>query len=264
MQDKEIAELEKIVQEKTYVAFADVLGYRSILLGSGIEKDYSRLKYLLDLWESLGQAISAANGRIPGVESVFFSDSFFLKSDDLGYLINFLVEVMVENYCYYEITDDRWMPWIRCGIAFDWMVEFKDLSVAGLLKDEKFAYRNPAGPAVANAYILSEKLGFKGMRILLPQQLYAEAWMSAKRSTTGNAFIDKANLLLGKKSWPESCDNHGELVYDIPWWWCIDDGLPPDRIIKRHEWQVGIAGKPEEARLHYDKTVELLQLASED
>ena len=88
MPEDETTQLRKATREKTYVAFADVLGYGSILLGDGIDEEYKRLKYLLDLWESLGQAITTANDRIPGVESNFFSDSFFLKSDNLGSLVD--------------------------------------------------------------------------------------------------------------------------------------------------------------------------------
>jgi len=177
--------------------------------------------------------------------------------------------------------DEGWMPWLRCGIAHDWMVEFKDLSLPSLPGIEQYSYRNPAGPAVAKAYGLAEKSGFKGMRILIPKKLSTQFLMEAEHAQTSNQFMNQNNPRLSHKQWPQAefssrakcwsarllrripwprtVARHESKIFDIPWWWLLDEHPPAECIIQHHEWQAEITGNPKKGMEHFSETVRLLK-----
>ena len=196
--------LETHTQNKTFVGFVDVLGYGSILSGSGIKSEGQRLKYLLDVWENLTVFLERVAQEFPNVTAIQFSDCMYFSCDDHLELLTCLADYYLQTYLYYQDHPDSWLPWLRAGIGHDWVVEFKDSTISGLVGDYKVAFRNPAGPAIAEAFNLSEKSHFKGMRILVPEQVKTQFWMDAKYATGKKNTVQAYLKVLSRAAWPES------------------------------------------------------------
>jgi hypothetical protein len=225
--NEELRALTKHVKEKAYAAFIDVLGYKEIIVGDYIKSEEQRLKYLLNIWENLGPMIAQSTKDFPDVEKYLFSDSLILISDHLEPLIVGITDIYVNSYVYYESIPEAWMPMIRGGICYDWVINFKDETLSDKLRKYQDSFRNPAGPAVAKAYLLAEKSGFKGMRILIPENLKLDFTMNAKHAS-----------------------------YDIPWWKCLNDGMDPSRVLNSHLWQMDF--NKDKAEPHFRATLDLM------
>jgi hypothetical protein len=187
MDDDKIRQL--LAKSSRFVAFVDVLGYGSIVTGD--LSDESKFKRLHSLFEAFGVAFFTAVGDFnqdltpadPAyVHAVSFSDSLYLSCRELPSLLLFLEGLFSITYGFQEHTyrtdPDNWTPFIRAGIVFGWAVNFRDVSMRPL--PDRSEFRNPVGPAVADAYPLTEKTGrLRGMRCYLRRSLVEAA--GAKR-----------------------------------------------------------------------------------
>ncbi len=170
-----------LAQNKRFVAFVDILGYRSIVTDKGTS-DESKAKRLYSAFENVGTAVlntindwKQPNPVMPGasatISAISFSDCFYFSSDKLGDLVAFVAHVFANTYGYYaKVYDDDpdcWVPYLRGAVADGWCLNFLDVSLLAKLKQSD-GFRNPVGPAIVDAYSLSEvdpKL--PGMRIVL-------------------------------------------------------------------------------------------------
>jgi hypothetical protein len=62
----------------------------------------------------------------------------------------------------------EWLPFLRGGIVKGSMAEVLDISAPHPVRS-KDVFRNPIGPAVAQAYLLSEQSGIEGMRLMITE-----------------------------------------------------------------------------------------------
>jgi hypothetical protein len=162
-----------IENSRRYVAFLDVLGYGS-LVRENATTDIQKLRRLSSMFEALGNAVDVAmddNGD--EVESISFSDSYYFACKNLVTLLEFLQQVFADAYTYqmsYCGDPDGWIPFFRAGVVSGWAVSFRDITLRKL--EERSAFRNPVGPAVADAYELTEKRGgLSGWRCFLEESL---------------------------------------------------------------------------------------------
>jgi hypothetical protein len=166
---------------KRYVAFIDVLGYKRISCSS--LPDERKFKILYSLFETFGEAVLTTRDNLnrdlgtsnPNyVHVVEFSDSLYLSAQELPALLLFLESIFATTYLFQQITyeehSDNWVPFIRSGIVHGWVVNFRDTSMNQSHGTELF--RNPVGPAVADAYVLTECTGrLSGMRCFMERKL---------------------------------------------------------------------------------------------
>ena len=108
------------------------------------------------------------------VRGISFSDSLYLSAKNLPSLLRFLESVFAQTYLFQQNTyctdGDNWIPFIRAGVVQGWVVNFRDFSMCPLADRSEF--RNPVGPAVAHAYLLTEIRGkLPGMRCYLERKL---------------------------------------------------------------------------------------------
>ena len=244
------------VSETDFAVFMDVLGYGSLLLDGSLGADHARLRHLLEVWEALTSAIDHASGLFQVDQAKLFSDSLFVSDGELVKTVAFAANVYANAYLFYENLPDRWMPWIRGGVGSGWLVDMLDTTLSSKVAKSQHAYNNPAGPAVARAYHLAEKSGLKGMRLLIPEDLMTQAWMEMSHASYPNDLpLKHARVLLTKSPWPSARkDSNGE-IFDVPWWWLLDDGLARWRVLRAHEWQAVGPGRD-----HYEETDRLLQI----
>lgn len=168
-------------RNRRYVAFIDVLGYRSIV--SSTLPEASKFARLHSLFEALGVAVETSSADCnrnlsPAapeyIHGVGFSDSFYFAVQDLPALLRFLESLFAVTYGFQQHTYDKetgsWVPFIRAGVAYGWVVNFRDVTMTPL---PDFAiFRNPIGPAVAEAYVLTERTGrLPGMRCFMSRSL---------------------------------------------------------------------------------------------
>lgn len=168
-------------RNRRYVAFIDVLGYGSIV--SSMLPEPSKFARLHSLFEALGVAVETSladcnRGRSAAapeyIHGVAFSDSFYFAARNLPALLRFLELAFATAYGFqqhtYEQDADSWVPFIRAGIAHGWVVSFRDVTMKPLPDFGEF--RNPVGPAVAGAYLLTECTGrLPGMRCFFERSL---------------------------------------------------------------------------------------------
>ncbi len=165
-----------------FVAFMDVLGYRNIV--SDDIPDIRKAHRLHSIFENVGGAVLKTlrddehDAAVGAVEAVHFSDSYYFSSKDLPRLLSFVERVFANTYLYqspsYHKDQDNWIPFVRSGIVEGWAVSFRDPTLNKVPQPEVF--RNPVGPAVAEAHLLTEKLltekqGISGMRCFLKRDL---------------------------------------------------------------------------------------------
>lgn len=246
--------------DKKYTAFVDVLGYGPILLNSRIDEQ-KRANILNEIWEDLIVSLEQAVNDFPDVHKVLFSDSVYFVSASIVDLVKLLVDFYNQISVYYEHkpSSGLWMPMTRSGLSFNWVKYIKDPTLLNKLENRTDIYRNPVGPAVGEAYYLSEESGFKGMRILVPEAIKND-YLKACANTEETISRKHYSKLL-QQEWPiaeESLQliNGQEFrVYDLPWWWESDNQYPLNfQVFERHKWQID-----EGAMSHYHETERLLK-----
>jgi len=142
---------------------------------------------------------------------------------------------------------------LRSGISYNWLININDPTLTAKLKNSQHQFRNPAGPAIAEAYCLSEDSGFKGMRILVPDKVMDAYLTSCKQYNFGSTDFRKlCSDKLSHQEWPIAKRNlklklkNGTVfkefdAFDLPWWWGLDDKYPENfRVFERHKWQIEI------------------------
>ena len=162
-----------------FCGFVDVLGYKSIVRDAPFP-EAQRYRYLHSIFSSL--AVSAYDiahdfsGAI-AVRAVQFSDSFYFSSESAVTLVAAISNFFANVFTFYDHTFNEpvptggfpeWLPFMRGGIVHGWMFEGHDITLPRL-HDPDRSFRNPIGPAVANAYLLSEATGLEGMRLVTTQ-----------------------------------------------------------------------------------------------
>jgi len=225
MDDSKIKQL--LAKSSRFVAFVDVLGYRSIVTGD--LSDESKFKRLHSLFEGFGVAFFTAvadfnQDLTPAdptyVDTVSFSDSLYLSCKELPSLLLFLEGLFSVTYGFQEHTyrtdPDNWTPFIRAGIVFGWTVNFRDVSMRPM--PDRSEFRNPVGPAVADAYTFTEKTGrLRGMRCYLRRSLVEAA--GAKRINDPAHFelaTPSRTLRLLEVPAGDACDKTLDLV-ELAW-----------------------------------------------
>ena len=157
-------------EQPRFVGFADVLGYKTIVL-SNQYSDAQRFHYLHSVFMALAQGAMDVVGDLSGiatVQTVQFSDSFYFSSSSAVAIVSAMSNFFANVFTIYDHTFDahgEWLPFLRGGIVYDWMFEGLDITLPALQHQHE-AFRNPIGPAVAKAYLLSEETGIEGMRLV--------------------------------------------------------------------------------------------------
>jgi hypothetical protein len=162
-------------EKSRFVGFVDVLGYKDIVLNKKYN-DSQRYHYLHSVFMALAQsAIDVIKdlNKTATIQSVQFSDSFYFSSTSAVEIVSTISEFFANVFTIFDHTiesDDEWLPFLRGGIVYDWMFEGLD-STLPPLQNPTQAFRNPIGPAVAKAYILSEESGIEGMRLVTTKEV---------------------------------------------------------------------------------------------
>src|SRR5437870_169578 len=81
-----------------------------------------------------------------------------------------------------------------------------------LVRDAETAFRNPVGPGLVAAHLLSGEKRAPGMRILVPAHMYRE-FKHDRPADDVSAWLAATHLL---DDWPQA-EELGE-VFDLPWW----------------------------------------------
>jgi hypothetical protein len=163
--------------EKTrFVGFVDVLGYKAIVRDAPFT-DAQRFHYLHSVFSALASSAHDIAHDFKGaiaVRAVQFSDSFYFSSNSVVTLVAALANFFANVFTIYDHTFTapqqpeqqfpEWLPFLRGGIVSGWMFEGYDITLP-TLADAAGTFRNPIGPAVANAYLLSEETDIEGMRL---------------------------------------------------------------------------------------------------
>lgn len=162
-----------------YVAYIDVLGYKSIIDESG--SDYIAYRRLHSIFEVFINAydssflIDETGGDLyRDVKRMAFSDSIYLSSESLLILLDMLQSLFSAVYIHmtnvYEFSNNDWMPYIRAGIEYGWVEFFRDPTIPGNLQSS--SYRNPVGSGISKAYLFTEDSpALPGMRIFFRKAL---------------------------------------------------------------------------------------------
>jgi hypothetical protein len=158
-------------EDRRFVAFVDMLGYKAVVLSdstTGAEK----FNALHSIYENLAQAARDCVGdltpALPApVRWVQFSDAFFFSSRSAVSLATTAAQFFANVFSLHGaagIEGGEWLPFLRGGIAYDWMFEGFDPTAGHAGGPD--AFRNPIGPAVAKAYLVGETTGVEGMRLV--------------------------------------------------------------------------------------------------
>ncbi len=181
-----------IRNSERYIAFLDILGYRNLVC-SNETTAIQKLSRLYSIFEALGNAVEIAMGDIGEVEGISFSDSYYFASKNLVVILELLQQVFADAYTYqttYRDDRDCWIPFFRAGIVKGWAVSFRDTTIRKL--GDQVAFRNPVGPAVADAYELTEERGgLPGLRCFLEESLLDK--LSPTWVETPPHFVVEAN-----------------------------------------------------------------------
>lgn len=159
-----------------FVGFADVLGYKAIVLGERYT-DAQRFQYLHSVFTALAEGARNVVNDLSGVatlQAVQFSDSFYFSSNSAVAIISAMSNFFANVFTIYDHTissHNEWLPFLRGGIVYDWMFEGLDITLPAL-QNQQHAFRNPIGPAVAKAYLLSEETGLEGMRLVTTKEVH--------------------------------------------------------------------------------------------
>ena len=212
--------------EKTrFVGFVDVLGYKAIVRGEPFT-DAQRFHYLHSVFSAL--AVSAHDiahdfSREIAVRAVQFSDCFYFSSDSAVTLVTAVAHFFANVLTFYDhtftapqaaedTTFPEWLPFLRGGIVEGWMFEGHDITLPRL-QDPADSFRNPIGPAVANAYLLSEATDLEGMRLATSRSVRDRFLEDLSSVRPGSQLAQLAPPLVPLFLKPHDT---GE-IYEVPW-----------------------------------------------
>lgn len=164
--------------DSKFVAYVDVLGYKSIIEDSA--SDVETLAKFKSSFECLIYATQEALADDPGYDcpwrrglfrSIAFSDSLFIWTTDLIALLSLMQHLYASVYLWlqrvYNDMPYNWIPFIKGGIAAGWVQPFLDPTVKNT-SNKVSVYRNPVGPGIHHVHQLVEKRAcLSGMRCCL-------------------------------------------------------------------------------------------------
>jgi hypothetical protein len=213
-----MAEQNMPFEQPRFVGFADVLGYKAIVLGEQYT-NVQRFQYLHSVFTALAQGAQDVVNDLAGVatvQAVQFSDSFYFSSSSAVAIVAAMSNFFANVFTIYDHTIDthnEWLPFLRGGIAYDWMFEGLDITLPDL-KDQRDAFRNPIGPAVAKAYLLSEETGLEGMRLVSTKEVRDSFVAEIPTVAAGSTLA-----LWGGPLQPLFLKNSAEFgeIFEIPW-----------------------------------------------
>lgn len=205
-------------EQPRFVGFADVLGYKTIVL-SNQYTNAQRFHYLHSVFMALAQGARDVVQDLSGVatvQAVQFSDSFYFSSSSPVAIVSAMSSFYANVFTIYDNTfntDDEWLPFLRGGIVHDWMFEGLDITLPALQKRQD-AFRNPIGPAVAKAYLLSEETRLGGMRLVVTKDVRDQFEAELPILAAGSLLA-----LWGGPLHPVFLKNHADCgeIYEIPW-----------------------------------------------
>lgn len=266
-----------------WVGFVDLLGYRNLVLCEK-RSDAERIRLIKSIYSALIQPIDDLNsdeamGDTVGgdrVERIHFSDCFYFFSKSAVAVANSMASFFSSAFLLYETVYQRdassWIPFLRGGIAGGWTLTFRDPTVrtgqGALFGDwieqarPTAIFRNPVGPSVAKAYMVSEEQHVSGMRLLTTgdfAERYQQEMASMKRD---------ANGMIAQKLTPQPIDQTviekhrkilGEKLYEIPWPRCLEFGHWIENFANTRKRQFD----PESMK-HWDATYALLLRSARD
>jgi len=228
-------------EQPRFVGFVDVLGYKAIVQSSTFT-DAQRFHYLHSIFSAL--AVSAHDiahdfkGAI-AVRAVQFSDCFYFSSESAVTLVTALAQFFANVFTIYDhtftapkptgtTTFPEWLPLLRGGIVHGWMFEGYDITLPQL-QDQADSFRNPIGPAVANAYLLSEDTNLEGMRLattrIVRDRFVAELASIPRHSQLGILATPLTPLFLKEHK------DFGEM-FEVPW---FESRLQTDNTLGTYE-----------------------------
>src|SRR5579863_8447696 len=201
-----------------FVGFADVLGYKAIVTDSQYT-DALRFHYLHSVFLALAEGARAVVNDLEGIATVQaaqFSDSFFFSSSSAVAIVSAMSQFFTNVFTIYDDTidtDNEWLPYLRGGIVYDWMFEGLDITLPAL-QNQQHAFRNPIGPAVAKAYLLSEETGIEGMRLVVTKAVRDRFEADLPALPAGSLLA-----VWGGPLHPMFLKNHADCgeIYEIPW-----------------------------------------------
>lgn len=213
-------------ERSRFVGFVDVLGYKAIVRDAPFT-DPHRFHYLHSIFSALAVAahdIAHDFSSEIAVRAVQFSDCFYFSSDSAVTLVSAIAQFFANVFTIYDHTFTapmrpeetlfaEWLPFLRGGIVHGWMFEGYDITLPEL-QYTRDSFRNPIGPAVANAYVLSEATDLEGMRIATTREVrdrFAEELPRIPR----HSHLGILNAPLT----PIFLKNHPDFgeIHEIPW-----------------------------------------------
>lgn len=224
MDSSGLGELESEVEDY-WIGFVDLLGYKAIVLGD--EQDRVKQQRLHSIYSALIQAIEDIkydqdSGDTYGgdkVEYIHFSDCFYFSSRSafsLGYVMSSLFNSCFALYDHtYQSSANEWIPFLRGGIERGWTMMFRDPTV---VTDPGREFRNPVGPGIAKAYMVGEKQGVEGMRIVATQ-VFVDAYHREIEGLDGvhrHVATKLQPLELGLAKEVDRV-HLGDVLYEVPW-----------------------------------------------
>jgi hypothetical protein len=213
-------------EQPRFCGFVDVLGYKAIVRDAPFT-DAQRFHYLHSIFSSL--AVSAYDiahdfaGAIT-VRAVQFSDCFYFSSESAVTLVAALANFFANVFTFYDHTFNEpapaggfpdWLPFLRGGIVHDWMLEGLNITLPEL-HDPADRFCNPIGPAVANAYLLSEATDLEGMRLATTQFVrdrFVEEMPDIPPYPQGQLGLVAAKLT---PIFMKQHKDYGD-IYEVPW-----------------------------------------------
>lgn len=213
-------------EQPRFVAFVDVLGYKAIVRGAAFN-DTQRFHYLHSVFSSLAVAahdIAHDFSQEIAVRAVQFSDSFYFSSESAITLVTAIAHYFANVLTFYDhafstprpegaTTFPEWLPFLRGGIVHGWMFEGHDITLPQL-QNPADSFRNPIGPAVASAYLLSEKTDLEGMRLATTRAVRDRFLEELPSIRSGSQIAQLAPPLL-----PLFLKTHADFgeIFEVPW-----------------------------------------------
>lgn len=224
--------MEKPYEEPRYVGFVDLLGYKSIALGDTLS-DPERYSYLISIFKNLAGCALGIPQSFPDLRDVQFSDSFYFSSRSALTIVAAMAKFFGDVFGFYsEVFSEpppdgqafrEWLPFLRGAIVNGWMFEGFDITLPSL-QNPTDSFRNPIGPAIAAAYVLSENSGVEGMRLVVSRPT-SEGFTRELQQAPPSVARDVWSKLAPLPFEPES--QRGQM-YEVPWFeCCLSSGVTP-------------------------------------
>jgi hypothetical protein len=162
------------------------------------------------------------------------------------------------TYSWFRGHPETWVPWLRCGFGHGWILAVHDPTAARLAGEARGAFRNPAGPALLDAFRLSDSKASPGMRILMPRSMF-DALRLPRATPLNSTMTFILDTMTAAPDPAVVAETQGAIV-DLPWWRLVDEPATRIAVWREHEWQAGY-GNLARACIHYETTLELLARA---